>query len=75
MIERYLRVTRHLGIEDDGDGMELPAVRAGRSDAAGRRSLAAAGIEPGERVLTLIGGASFGAATIGPPRPSPAPPR
>lgn len=65
MIERYLRVTRHLGIEDDGDRMELPVEPAATQRVEER--LAAAGIGPGERVLTLIGGASFGAAKMWPP--------
>ena len=53
------------GIEDDGDRMELPVEPAATQRVEER--LAAAGIGPGERVLTLIGGASFGAAKMWPP--------
>ena len=65
MIERFLRVTPHLGIEDDGDRMELPVEPAAALQVDER--LAAAGIGSGDRVLTLIGGASFGAAKMWPP--------
>lgn len=65
MIERYLRVTRSLGVADAGDRMELPVTDDARDKVA--RRLEAAGIGPDDRVLTLIGGASFGAAKMWPP--------
>lgn len=65
MIERYLRVTRHLGVPDDGDRMELPVTEDSRRSVAAR--LAAAGVGADEPLLVLIGGASFGAAKMWPP--------
>lgn len=60
MIERYLRVTRHLGIPDAGDHMDLVVQDSARKTIAER--LAAMGIGPEEPVLTIISGAAFGAA-------------
>ncbi len=60
MIERYLRVTRSLGIADAGDRMDLAVQESARDTVAER--LSAQGIGPEDPVLTIISGAAFGAA-------------
>lgn len=65
MIERYLEVTRHVGIPDAGTEMETPVSDAARASV--RERLAAHGIGDDERIVTIIAGASFGAAKMWPP--------
>ncbi|MEM9381695.1 MAG: glycosyltransferase family 9 protein [Planctomycetota bacterium] len=65
MIERYLRVTRMLGIPDDGTHMQTPVTDASRRAIASR--LADAGVDPDADLLTVIAGAAFGAAKMWPP--------
>lgn len=60
MIERYLRVTRSLGIADAGDHMDLVVQESARKAISAR--LEAQGIGREEPVLTIISGAAFGAA-------------
>jgi len=60
MIERYLRVTRSLGIPDAGDHMDLCVQDDARAAVSER--LGALGVGPDERVVTIISGAAFGAA-------------
>lgn len=65
MIERYLRVTRLLGIPDAGDTMHIPIADEAKKHVAER--LEAAGIGPDEKLFTIIAGAAFGAAKTWPP--------
>ena len=65
MIERYLRVTRLIGVPDAGTEMHIPVHDAGRAELDAR--LSAQGIEPGTPLVTIIAGAAFGAAKTWPP--------
>lgn len=66
MIERYLRITRHLGCPDDGDRMDVPVTDEARDAAAGR--LAAAGVPEDARLLVAVPGASYGSSKLWPAR-------
>ncbi|MEE9608561.1 MAG: lipopolysaccharide heptosyltransferase II [Myxococcota bacterium] len=64
MVERYLRITRQLGCEDQGERLELevdPAV-AERVE----RDLARHGVNPGTPVLVVAPGAGFGPSKLWP---------
>jgi heptosyltransferase-2 len=66
MVERYLRLTRHLGCPDLGEHEEL---RVDDSEAARiEAELAALGIETGEPLLTVSPGAGFGPSKLWPAR-------
>jgi len=62
--ERYLRITRALGVPDRGDALELTVDDDARERLAAR--LARHGIGPGERLLTVTPGANFGASKLWP---------
>ena len=64
MIERYLRLTRHLGCEDQGTEMTVRVTDEGRSGLAQR--LSDHGIFPDQPILLCITGASFGASKMWP---------
>ena len=66
MVERYLRLTRHLGCPDRGEHEELvvDAAEAARVEA----ELAALGVEAGEPILTVSPGAEFGSSKLWPAR-------
>jgi heptosyltransferase-2 len=65
MVERYLKITRHMGCPDRGTHVELvvdPAT-AGQVE----EKLAQRGVSPADRVLLVAPGASFGASKLWPP--------
>lgn len=64
MIERYLRVTRALGVPDAGDSMQVPVSDEAR--AVVQRRLTEIGLED-DKVITVVAGAAFGAAKMWPP--------
>ncbi len=66
MVERYLRLTRHLGCRDRGEHEELSVddTEATRIEA----ELAALGVETGEPILTVSPGAGFGPSKLWPAR-------
>jgi lipopolysaccharide heptosyltransferase II len=64
MIERYLRITRHLGCADAGERLEL-VVGPEESQRAALR-LAARGVEPGRAIALVTPGAGFGASKLWP---------
>ena len=64
MIERYLRLTRHLGCEDQGTHMTLRVTDEGRTSLVER--LAEHGIDEDQPILLCITGASFGASKMWP---------
>lgn len=63
--ERYLRISRALGVPDRGDALELAVADGARERVAAE--LSRRGIGAGERVLTITPGASFGASKLWPP--------
>ena len=65
MIERYLRVARHLGCDDAGDALEVPVTDDARAALAGR--LAAAGIGADQPLCLAVVGASYGSSKLWPP--------
>jgi heptosyltransferase-2 len=65
MIERYLRLTRALGVRDAGDALELH-VHAEAQERA-ESLLAHAGVARDERILLVTPGAAFGASKLWPP--------
>jgi heptosyltransferase-2 len=65
MIERYLNVTRMLGIPDAGDQMELPITEEVRVTTKER--LGQVGISDCDKIVTIIAGAAFGSAKMWPP--------
>ncbi|MEM9800144.1 MAG: lipopolysaccharide heptosyltransferase II [Planctomycetota bacterium] len=65
MIERYLRVTRMLGIPDAGTWMETPVTDEARAVVDER--LAEVGLAPDEDLVTVVAGAAFGSAKMWPP--------
>lgn len=65
MIERYLRVTRLLGIADAGDTMEIAVTDEARG--AVRERLAAEGVDAANGIVTIVAGAAFGSAKTWPP--------
>ncbi|MEM6570573.1 MAG: glycosyltransferase family 9 protein [Planctomycetota bacterium] len=65
MIERYLRVTRMLGIPDDGTYMQTPVTDEAKRTIDER--LAEAGVEADAKLVTVVAGAAFGAAKMWPP--------
>jgi heptosyltransferase-2 len=65
MIERYLGITRALGVADAGTALEVAVDPAARERVAER--LAKAGIARGERLLVVTPGASFGSSKLWPP--------
>jgi heptosyltransferase-2 len=65
MTERYLRITRHLGCSDRGDGLEL-AVSPGAAERCAAR-LRQLGVDPDAPRLLVTPGASFGASKLWPP--------
>ncbi len=64
MIERYLRITRALGIPDAGPELDLVVDPAARARIAER--LAGAGLEAGRGYAVVTPGASFGASKLWP---------
>ncbi len=65
MVERYLRITRHLGCEDRGGSVELavdPRVAARISELLARR-----GVEAKQALLVVTPGAGFGPSKLWPP--------
>ncbi len=64
MIERYLRLTRHLGCADQGDEMTVAVTDLGRESLAAR--LRPEGIDESTPILLCITGASFGASKMWP---------
>ncbi len=65
MVERYLRVTRALGLEDDGSHMDLEVPAAARSAVETR--LTAEGVSPDSPLVTVVVGAAFGSSKMWPP--------
>jgi len=65
MIERYLRVTRMLGIPDDGTHMDVPVSDEDRAVVDAR--LAGVDLAPDAEIVTIIAGAAFGSAKMWPP--------
>jgi len=65
MIERYLRITRMLGVPDAGDRLELVVHDPSRERVA--KQLARSGIAD-EPILLVTPGASYGASKLWPPR-------
>ena len=65
MVERYLRVTRALGVADDGSHMDLAVPREAR--AAVDRRLQAEGMAAEDPVCTVVVGAAFGSSKMWPP--------
>lgn len=64
MVEYYLGISRHLGCPDTGGRMDVPVTEAARSAVLGR--LEAAGIDPGEPLVLVVPGASFGSSKMWP---------
>jgi len=64
MIERYLRITRALGVPDAGPELDLTVDPAARERVAAR--LAAAGLEAERGYAVVTPGASFGASKLWP---------
>lgn len=65
MIERYSRVTRALGVPDDGSGMDLQVPEPAR--AAVETRLDAEGLGADARLITVVVGAAFGSSKMWPP--------
>lgn len=65
MIERYLRVTRAIGVEDAGTHMDLTVDDAARARVA--RRLSDAGLPEGEGFVAVVAGAAFGSSKAWPP--------
>ncbi|QDV05699.1 ADP-heptose--LPS heptosyltransferase 2 [Planctomycetes bacterium Poly30] len=65
MIQRYLNITRMLGIPDAGDRMETPVYDGARATV--RRRLAEVGVQDEDQIVTVIAGAAFGSAKMWPP--------
>ena len=65
MIERYLRVTRALGVEDAGTRMDVVVSGSSRERVDGR--LAEAGLTPDEGFVVVVAGAAFGSSKAWPP--------
>lgn len=66
MVERYLRVSRALGLEDDGSHMDLEVSDAARAEVKAR--LDAEGLRPDAPLVTVVVGAAFGSSKMWPPR-------
>jgi heptosyltransferase-2 len=64
MIERYLRITRALGCEDQGDALELPVGESAREQVESR--LRRNGIPSSDPLLVVTPGASFGSSKLWP---------
>ena len=64
MIERYLRLTRALGCEDDGDETEVPFSEAAHASIFGR--LHEGGVPAGAELLVAVPGANFGSSKLWP---------
>ncbi len=64
MVERYLRITREIGVADAGEQLDLVVDSLAR-DAAEQR-LRDAGIGSAERIVVVTPGASFGASKLWP---------
>lgn len=65
MIQRYLNITRMLGIPDAGTEMETPVYPEARETIRGR--LADVGVGDDDKIVTVIAGAAFGSAKMWPP--------
>lgn len=65
MIQRYLNITRMLGIPDAGDEMETPVNDDARATV--QRRLAEVGVGDDDKIVTVIAGAAFGSAKMWPP--------
>ena len=65
MVERYLRITRHMGCPDRATHVEL-AVDPATAERV-EEKLARHGIGPADRLLLVASGASFGASKLWPP--------
>lgn len=65
MIQRYLNITRMLGIPDDGDEMETPIYDEARATI--KQRLEGVGINEDDKLVTVIAGAAFGSAKMWPP--------
>lgn len=65
MIQRYLNITRMLGIPDAGDRMEVPIYDEARITV--RERLKSIGIGDDDKLVTVIAGAAFGSAKMWPP--------
>lgn len=66
MIERYLRITRALGVPDAGPELDLAVDPAARERVCKR--LAEAGLDAGQPYAVIAPGASFGASKLWPTR-------
>ncbi len=64
MVERYLRITRHLGCPDRGDDLEL--VIDPRVSERVEKQLLGRGVAPGDPLLIVTPGANFGASKLWP---------
>lgn len=64
MTERYLRITRALGVPDQGHGLELAVSSAARERAA--ELLASQGVAAGEPIVLVTPGANFGGSKLWP---------
>lgn len=64
MIERYLRVSRALGVPDHGSHMDLEVPASARAAVEGR--LEAAGLHPDTPLVTVVVGAAFGSSKMWP---------
>jgi heptosyltransferase-2 len=65
MVERYLKITRHMGCPDRGTHVEL-AVDPATAELV-EKNLARRGVGPANRLLLVTPGASFGASKLWPP--------
>jgi len=65
MVERYLRITRHLGCPDDGRELELAVDPQASERLEGR--LQSHGVTRSDGLLVVTPGASFGASKLWPP--------
>lgn len=64
MTERYLRITRALGVPDQGQALELAVCDDARQRVAER--LSRRGVAPGEPILLVTPGANFGGSKLWP---------
>lgn len=65
MIERYLRITRMLGVPDAGSEMDLVITHESRQSVD--RRLEKLQFRPDDKIVTVIAGAAFGSAKMWPP--------